>query len=150
VTAPLTHVCPLCEQHPSDGPHCICNGAGALTEEEAKSWAADGEPMPRELPPQPAKMKRPCVDCAFRHGSPERDMGLDGTVKEGRAFYCHQGMAIDSRGRYVPPRGMAGNRPIGAPVCAGFVTVKRRLARGDSLARALRPVGRKPFPPEVA
>lgn len=145
---PLTHVCPACDGEPDT--HCWCDGRGAVTAAAAASWAADGEPMPRELPPVPKRMARPCADCAFRRGSPEREdfralVGLAEAVDEGRPFHCHTGMSVDAHGRHVPRAGLVDGKPIGHPICAGWATARRRRARGLPLVRVMRPVGRAPF-----
>lgn len=79
-----------------------------------------------------------CHDCAFRRGSPEMDGGQTDQIlgDETAAFYCHQGMPIDARGRdpelgdYVPDDAHR------YPVCAGWVAM--RLARiYDANARSI-------------
>ena len=75
-----------------------------------------------------------CHDCAFRPDSPERkdpevwarlladpdQSGLDGV------FYCHHSrdgsreMPTDEHGNYNPRRDASG-RPVGWPICAGWV-----------------------------
>ena len=147
---PLTHACPMCDGDPAttaDPRFCVCHGVGAVTATEAASWAAEGVAV-RALPPVPKRLARPCVGCAFRRGSPERE-DMHGTwtsiaegLAEARPFRCHVGMPVDARGRYVPRAGIVDGQPVGAPICAGWATARRRLARGLPLLQALRPVGR--------
>jgi hypothetical protein len=148
VTAPLTHVCPVCHGEQGGGPFCLCDGMGAITAEAAQSWVANGGMEPAPLPEQPKRLDRPCRDCAFRRGSPERaDIrvaeSLMQKVESGSPFYCHVAMPVDHTGHYVPPKGVDGERPIGAPVCAGYAETRRRFLAGERLA-FLRPKGR-PF-----
>lgn len=152
---PLTHVCPCCDGAiEGQDPHCWCDGLGAITAAKATAWTSDGQPMPRELPPIPKRLTRPCDSCAFRKGSPEReDFGtqvkLAEQVGEGIPFFCHVGMPVDARGKHVPTRGLVDGRPVGHPVCNGWTRSRKRyLAHG--VIRALRPVGSKPFAEERA
>jgi hypothetical protein len=90
------------------------------------SWRLFYARMKPRLRVQP----RMCHDCAFRPGSPERRdaYGTWETVLRGiaehRPFYCHQEMACDARGHYVAPLD-AHQRPIGHPLCAGWLTEHR-------------------------
>lgn len=148
MSEPLTHVCPLCDAHGIDR-HCICEGAGAITAAQAATWTEETSDPVRELAPVPKRMAKPCDDCAFRRGSPERDgaewPAIVESVAEGEPFFCHVGMLVDSGGRHVPPAGFDDEgRPIGAPVCAGWARARRRLAAGTPLRRAVRPVGSFP------
>lgn len=143
----LTHVCPVCNGEQGGDQHCWCGGLGAITETMAASWTADGEPEPKRLAPQPKRMERPCRECAFRRGSPEReDFGaavhLAEKVAEGEPFFCHTAMPVDHRGKYVSPQGTRNGVPIGAPVCAGYADARKRYIGGERLA-FLRPRGRR-------
>jgi hypothetical protein len=76
--------------------------------------------------------KEPCHDCAFRPDSPEREDPVlwDALLRQtdpeiGMPFYCHfdhddNEMPTDRAGNYNPPRRPDG-RPIGYPMCAGWV-----------------------------
>jgi hypothetical protein len=66
-------------------------------------------------------MKSPCVDCAFRPGSPEHaavtSAPPEDTVHE--PFYCHHGAHLDDDGRYQYAA-FHGRDPVGYFVCAGW------------------------------
>jgi hypothetical protein len=102
---------------------------------------------------QPVTRTRPCGDCAYRPGSPERrgDPGyagnqelLDRIVETGERFWCHQGMRKPVAWRhpsgvtvpvpvdaYDPPRieGIP-YRADGSPgeVCAGWAARRAKVA----------------------
>jgi len=84
-----------------------------------------------DLPRPPAVMKSPCIDCAYRVGSPEHEVVTapppEGTVHE--PFYCHHGALLDGDGvyRYTAHHG---NEPLGYMLCAGWweTTVERKPA----------------------
>lgn len=109
-------VCPWCEggREPFDTPSgCLhCSGAGVT--DEVAGWD------PAELtraPRPPAVMARPCPDCAFRPGSPERE-NPNVTISEESPFYCHQGLTVVN-GRYQPTAYL-GTLPVGSMVCGGW------------------------------
>lgn len=82
----------------------------------------------------------PCVDCAFRAGSPEQDdLALIAASPE--PFRCHQGMPVDARGgvplkdAYRPPlvRTEGGHITNDAyPICAGWARARAALARREN------------------
>jgi hypothetical protein len=72
------------------------------------------EPLPRP----PAVMRAPCLDCAYRPGSPEEEIrpGPD------TPFWCHHGMTrVDSpTGTGYLSAAYHGPHPLGAMLCAGW------------------------------
>lgn len=137
----LDHVCPICEGA-GDGP-CYCEGrTGLITAAAAAEFRADGVPV-RALPPPPAEMRQPCVDCAFRDGSPERESGELQRLIENMAagdvtpFHCHQGMHCRADGTYVPLETDARGLPIGHPVCAGWLLARGALEERGEVAAAM-------------
>lgn len=130
-----THFCPVCEGA-ADTAMCYCDGRGIVTAEEAKDFMADGMDAVVEiveLPAPPAEMPRPCHDCAFGKGSEERASlktwgAIMRGVAEGEPFWCHQGMATDCHGFYVPLDKDAAGRPVGHPICAGWLAERARSA----------------------
>lgn len=111
-------ICPFCDgsgRWGDDGRcyHCAGNGLtndpGGHTDTELKA-----------APRPPGVMARPCVDCAYRPGSPEEGSPLLPTGDAG-VFYCHQGMQKTAQG--YTPAGWIGEQPslpLGAAVCAGW------------------------------
>lgn len=73
--------------------------------------------------------ERPCHDCAFRPGSPEREDPVQWEailtqVDAGAPFHCHYKhdgteMPRDEDGKYRPSLHRDG-RPVGFPLCAGW------------------------------
>lgn len=106
--------CPLCKGtgywSQESGEKCPdCQGFGLTN--DVKGWdEAELERAPRP----PAVMKSPCVDCAYRPGSPEEG-GLDPQTP----FFCHHGMHRLPDGGYESPA-YAGSLPLGAMVCGGW------------------------------
>lgn len=134
--AAYAYLCPICIG--DGGPHCACDGSGLITETDAAEWRAEFgvelEPAPRP----PARMSEPCVDCAFRHGSPESDNivvleTLVQGVEDGRPFFCHQGMHCNSRGEYVPLASTADGIPVGYPICAGWREARAKRRAGVAM-----------------
>ena len=110
------YVCPYCDGTGTwneDGERCMnCSGYGLTNEvrgfeEEELTFA----PVP------PAVMRNPCIDCAYRPGSPEEDS----TARPGpnSPFFCHHGMFRVGDG-YVAPAMIDNGIPLGAMVCAGW------------------------------
>lgn len=117
-------ICPYCHGTGTwaEGERCMnCHGYG-LTDEVEGFDEADLTLAPTP----PAVMRAPCVDCAYRPGSPE-----DGSPQRpgpDKPFYCHHGMhrVGDS---YVGPALVNNELPLGAMVCAGWWA----LATGNPL-----------------
>jgi hypothetical protein len=68
-------------------------------------------------------MRTPCVDCAYRPGSPEDDPDSERPDSAEHPFFCHHGMHRIDDGDgdvgYVPAA-WAGGLPLGYMVCAGW------------------------------
>jgi hypothetical protein len=130
-----THICPICHGEAPDS-LCPCEGRGIVAAAVAQSYAAHGLPIV-PLPPLPTTapaMPSPCDDCAFRAGSPERDdpavwAALQQHVTAGEPFFCHQGMHLTARGRYVPRDETAQGVPVGHPRCAGWDRARKAMVR---------------------
>jgi len=111
-------VCPFCDgdgRWGDDGPCYHCAGIG-LTNDRGGHSDAELTPAPRP----PGVMARPCIECAYRPGSPEEGSPLLPTGDAG-VFYCHQGLQRTARG--YSPAGWIGESPslpLGAAVCAGW------------------------------
>jgi hypothetical protein len=77
------------------------------------------EPLPRP----PAVMRAPCVDCAYRPGSPEQEGGMTLPKGDEMPFMCHHGLQRidheDGSASYLPALEAQGF-PIGAFVCASW------------------------------
>ncbi len=134
------HVCPVCGGRADGGRgECPCDNRGLVTAAFAAEWSDVAPPV--QLPPPPAEVNEPCVDCAFRGDSPEhqessaREMLLR-KVAAGRPFYCHQGMHQTARGAYVPFATDAAGEPVGHPVCAGWRRARERVLRLERKAPA--------------
>lgn len=116
-------ICPWC--HGPDAPfaneRCLhCHGSKVTN--DIGGWdKTDLVPAPRP----PAVMRNPCVDCAYRPGSPEQDSGIAPGPET--PFYCHHGLIRDGDG-YITTA-TVGALPLGAMVCAGWWA----LATGDPL-----------------
>jgi len=128
------YVCPYCDgsgQWNEDGERCMnCHGYGLTN--DVRGWE-DGEI--KRAPVPPAVMRQPCVDCAYRPGSPEEDT----SARPGAAqpFFCHHGMFRVGDG-YVAPAMLDDGTALGAMVCAGWWA----LATGNPLPeRAFRDPG---------
>lgn len=131
----LDHLCPVCDGE-GDPQLCYCNGLGVISAADAAEFEAD-DPDPRSraraLPAVPTFTGRPCSDCAFRSGSPERDRGM-GTAAglfdslAGQPFFCHAGMHDGARG-YEPRQRDKSGAPIGHPICAGWLAQYTRALR---------------------
>lgn len=74
----------------------------------------DAEAVP--LPRPPAVMKSPCIDCAFRPGSPEEDSAVRPDASQ--PFFCHHGM--HRIGDSYQAAAWVGGMPLGYMVCAGW------------------------------
>lgn len=137
-------ICPWCDPEgpfnpggrsgrTQDGGKCLdCVGLGVLTAEDLRDPSVFGPGELREVPRPPAVMKSPCVDCAYRPGSPESDTRPDMVgvpVRPGGdvPFFCHHGMVRVGDGYESPA--YVGTLPLGAMVCAGWWA----LARGEVL-----------------
>ena len=120
-------ICPVCEgSGRDDGGRChTCVGRGMLTADDVPdvaAWQAAWGDELKPAPVPPAVMRSPCVDCAFRPGSPEQDLaGLhhgNPPVSPGDPFFCHHGMHRVGDGYESPA--YVGNVPLGAMVCRGW------------------------------
>lgn len=125
-----------------------CIGAAVYGPQKCTCWqpVLDVEQAEVVEGPMPQREKC-CGDCAYRHGSPERDGGfveealLDLPGQPGRVFACHQGMRRvvawrhpvglelpAGTGDYRPPRDAAGRayRADGSPadLCAGWAALR--------------------------
>lgn len=114
------YVCPWCDgegRWNADGERCMnCSGAG-VTDDPTPGVDIDGNEIPAvPLPRPPAVMRSPCVDCAYRPGSPEEDSPArpDASVP----FYCHHGMHRVGDGYQAAA--WVGGMPLGYMVCAGW------------------------------
>lgn len=118
------YVCPWCLGHGRwrSGEGCIHCASTGLTDDPSPGvdLAGDyGDQEPptveaRRLPRPPAVMRKPCVDCAYRSGSPEED------VRPGpeKPFFCHHGLHRVGDSYHAPAQ--LGTMPLGAMVCAGW------------------------------
>jgi hypothetical protein len=137
-------ICPYCDgsgQWNEHGERCMnCHGYG-LTNDTPGYEEHELTPAPRP----PAVMRNPCVDCAYRPGSPEEDS----TARPGPdvPFFCHHGLHRIGDG-YVSTALLDDRIPLGAMLCAGWWA----LATGQPLPdRAFRDPGgsdRHPDAPE--
>jgi hypothetical protein len=122
-------MCPYCEGtgrwgDGSDSEVCR-HCAGTRVTNDVSGW---DESYLTRTPRPPAVMRSPCVDCAYRPGSPEQEAGIAPGPET--PFYCHHGMIRDGDG-YITPA-YVGNLPLGAHVCAGWYA----LATGEPLPDA--------------
>lgn len=106
----------------SSGERCMHCGGSGFTDD----LGGFGESDVRLADVPPAVMRRPCTDCAYRPGSPERGQDGDDSLAglpgaDSGPFYCHHGLLRIGDG-YVSPA-MLGSRPIGAFVCAGWYAI---------------------------
>lgn len=100
--------------------------------------------------PKVPKQAALCHGCAFRPGSPERRdtwgiwEAVLGNVARHVPFFCHEGMPVDAKGCYAPQRGAYGH-PVGAKLCAGWLTEHRLYHRpGHGLhSKAVLPTDRE-------
>jgi hypothetical protein len=114
-----------------DGEKCRdCLGRGVLTEDEIRDPSAFGAGELREVPRPPAVMRSPCVDCAYKPGSPESPEGVSYRPDAAVPFFCHHGMVRVGDGYEAPA--YVGTMPLGAMVCAGWWA----LATGGALPTA--------------
>lgn len=109
------YVCPYCDGTGqwSDGERCMnCHGYGLTNDvrgfEEHELTLA---PVP------PAVMRNPCVDCAYRPGSPEE--GSAARPGRDNPFFCHHGLYRVGDG-YASAANLDNGLPLGAMVCAGW------------------------------
>jgi hypothetical protein len=108
-------VCPYCKGSGSwsEGERCMnCHGYG-LTD-DVRGWE-EGEIT--RAPTPPAVMRAPCVDCAYRPGSPEAEHATAPGATQ--PFYCHHGLFRQDDG-YVSAANLDNGLPLGAMVCAGW------------------------------
>lgn len=122
--APRAHVypyvCPYCDfgenvSGPDPEPCLHCHGTGVT--DDVSGW---DPALIKRVPRPPAVMKAPCVDCAYRPGSPEEQYGRLVPGPE-TPFYCHHGMIRQGNG-YVATA-TVGTLPLGAMVCASWWNV---------------------------
>lgn len=109
------YVCPSCDGTGrwAEGETCMqCHGYG-LTD-NVRGWE-EGEITPAPTPP--AVMRNPCVDCAYRPGSPEE--GSPSRPGPTQPFFCHHGLHRVGDG-YVATAMLDDGTPLGAMVCAGW------------------------------
>ena len=138
------YVCPYCDpagrMNPGgspgrmpDGGKCLdCVGVGLLTAGQLPHPEVFEPGELREVPRPPGVMRRPCVDCAYRPGSPEADthadmLGVPVRPDADVPFFCHHGMVRQGDGYESPA--YVGSLPLGAMVCAGWWS----LATGEPL-----------------
>jgi hypothetical protein len=123
-------ICPICGGD-GDGP-CLCGGDGLIGEADAIAFQQQGLVVER-LPDPPIDQPFMCHDCAFRGGSPEREMGhmehLMKLVADGKPFICHQGMHETKDGRYIPLERDHQGAPVGHPICAGWAAARAKEIR---------------------
>jgi len=110
------YACPFCDggelvAGPDPEPCLHCHGTGVT--DDVKGWNPD---LIKRVPRPPAVMKSPCVDCAYRPGSPESATGI--APGADTPFYCHHGMIRQGDG-YVATA-TVGTLPLGAMVCASW------------------------------
>lgn len=116
------YVCPYCVNGRwESGERCLhCAGFGVTDDVEELPGDPDN---PVRLPRPPAVMKAPCVDCAYRPGSPEDGELSPRPDNAGVPFFCHHGMhrqdGPDGDVGYVPAAECNG-MPLGYMVCAGW------------------------------
>jgi hypothetical protein len=121
-------VCPWCRGWGTwlGGERCAeCAGYGTTDNPEpgVDLYTDYGDQDPPELKPEPIPrppgvMRQPCVDCAFRRGSPEMTNQGEGLPGGESPFYCHHGLVRVGTG-YLPGSTLGG-RPLGALVCANW------------------------------
>jgi hypothetical protein len=107
--------CTLCVGGISpDGGRCLhCAGIGLTDDPVGPAVRA---------PRPPGVMPKPCGDCAYRPGSPEREAPGQ-TLPKDEPFFCHRGLPVTAAGAYVPVATFNG-LPLGAMVCAGWWAVR--------------------------
>jgi hypothetical protein len=127
-----THFCPYCDPdgliapggtlgRAGDGGRCYaCAGRGMMHADDLGDLSAYEPGELRELPRPPAVMRSPCVDCAYRPGSPEDPDNDPGVVRPDASapFYCHHGMVRIDDG--YEATAYVGTLPLGGMVCAGW------------------------------
>ncbi|MGW0795962.1 hypothetical protein [Streptomyces sp. NPDC002692] len=119
-------VCPFCtngDMGPETGRCLHCTGTGLTNDvggfEEHELTRA---PIP------PGVMRRACLDCAYRSGSPELEAN-GAQLPIDAPFWCHHGMTTGYGGSYNAPAlyrpdGATKDIPIGELVCAGWWALK--------------------------
>ncbi len=124
------YLCPLCE---GEGDReCYCRGSGLVTEKEARDLAAAGAGEPRQLPAAPLELRQQCGDCAFREDSPEwESLQIYQIAEQETPFHCHMGMHATADGRYQPLAEDANGRPVGHPLCVGWLRARRAAQRAE-------------------
>lgn len=118
--------CPYCtdgDMGPAEGRCYHCHGVGLTN--DVGGWN-ESELTPAPLPP--GVMRRACVDCAFRSGSPELEAN-GAQLPVDAPFWCHHGMTTGYGGSYQAPgyyrpEGTKRDIPIGELVCAGWWALK--------------------------
>lgn len=125
-------ICPWCLGWGTwaSGERCMtCVGLGTTDDPEPgvdmhTDYPAGAEPpetQPEPIPRPPGVMRQPCVDCAFRRGSPEADSAGVTMPGADSPFYCHRGLV--RRGGGYLAGSTVGGRPLGAMVCASWWTI---------------------------
>lgn len=111
-------------QHLTDLDHATC-------EAEARRLATE-------------RGNRPCHDCAFRKGSPERlAETTDQLAKQSSPFRCHQAAPLDGKGRTPSILAFWPRDEALYPACAGWVAARAALKLRSSLTRALAQLNRR-------
>lgn len=129
-------ICPWCQGYGAwgtDGEPCAHCGSSGVTDDptpgvDLYTDYGDREPPtvdPVPIPRPPAVMKSPCVDCAYRPGSPEEDSDIRPSADA--PFFCHHGMARIGDG--YAAAAWIGGMPLGYMLCASWWA----LAAGGTL-----------------
>lgn len=118
--------------HPEDvDVRGCCMGEAVKGAEFCTCWAAvfDVEQQPARPPRRPGDIgvaPAMCGDCAYRPGSPERQLAgghdeLLDLARGGRPFYCHSGMRRPVRWEHPDGRVVAGSPDDWQPLMVGGV-----------------------------
>lgn len=115
----LPYTCPWCvEGRWESGERCLhCMGLGQTDDPSPGCDAAGNTVVPERLPRPPGVMRQPCVDCAYRPGSYERQNGTP-LPDASAVFFCHHGLGREGNGYRAPV--MVEGLPVGAMVCGGW------------------------------
>lgn len=126
--------CPWCLGYGewTSGERCYaCSGSGTTDDPadgvDLRNDYGEGVEPPTTkavpLPRPPAVMRSPCVDCAYRPGSPEQESGMTLPKAGEMPFMCHHGLERldheDGSASYLPAMTVQGF-PLGAFVCASW------------------------------
>lgn len=128
-----------------NGERCAeCHGTGTTDDPEPgvdlHNDYGDTDPpdtTPEPIPRPPGVMRAPCIDCAFRRGSPELNNAGEGLPGSDSPFYCHHGL-VRRGGGYLAGSTLGG-RPLGAMVCASWYSL--HIDGGPLSAREFRDPG---------